>query len=339
MKINMMKTLLRFLTALFILPVAVHAQDSVQVLSKGTKTSLRGICPVNDDIIWVSGSNGMVGRSTDGGQNWKWVTVKGFERSDFRDIEAFDASTAVIIAVGEPAYILRTKDGGNSWRVVYENKTKGMFLDAIEFWNEISGAVIGDPVNGHFFVARSFDGGNTWREVAATRTPRADSGEACFAASGTNIRKISKNEAVFVSGGMKSRLFKRDKILEMPVLQGTESSGANSIAVRDKNHFIVVGGDFSAPQNREKNCAITSDGGLTWKPAQTPPFGYRSCVEYLGRNDLISCGLTGVDLSTDGGFNWKNISTEGFHACRRANKGKIMFLAGENGKIGKVISN
>lgn len=141
------------------------------MLTSGTKTSLRGLSVVNDNIVWVSGSNGTVGKSTNGGKNWKWFTVKGFEKSDFRDIEAFDAVTAVIIAVAEPGYILKTNDGGETWKVVYENKTKGMFLDAMEFWNEQSGIVIGDPIDGRFFITRSFDGGNTWQDIPFANRP------------------------------------------------------------------------------------------------------------------------------------------------------------------------
>jgi len=115
----------------------------VEMLTSGTATSLRGLSVVNDNVAWVSGSNGTVGKTTNGGKTWKWITVKGFEKNDFRDIEAFDAATAIIMSVAEPAYILKTNDGGDSWKVVYENKNKGMFLDAMEFWNEQAGIVIG----------------------------------------------------------------------------------------------------------------------------------------------------------------------------------------------------
>jgi photosystem II stability/assembly factor-like uncharacterized protein len=40
---------------------------------------------------------------------------------------------AIIMGVDAPAYILRTVDGGENWQVVFENKTNGMFLDAMEF--------------------------------------------------------------------------------------------------------------------------------------------------------------------------------------------------------------
>src|SRR6266513_2088987 len=80
----------------------------VELLTSGTKSSIRGLSVVNDNVAWVSGNNGTIGKTTNGGKTWKWITVKGFEKNDFRDIEAFDAATAIIISVGEPAYILKT---------------------------------------------------------------------------------------------------------------------------------------------------------------------------------------------------------------------------------------
>ncbi|MEK7224055.1 MAG: oxidoreductase, partial [Bacteroidota bacterium] len=278
-----------------------------------------------------------------GGKTWKWLTVKGFEKTDFRDIEAFDASTAIIMGIAEPAYILKTTDGGETWKVVYENKTKGMFLDAMHFWNEQAGIIIGDPIDGRFFVTRSFDGGSSWQDIPFDKRPLADSGEACFAASGTNIRALDKDEADFVSGGLKSRLYIRDKIIPLPIIQGKETTGANSVAVSDfykkkgGKNMIVVGGDFNADSSSQKNCFITSDGGKTWREPSTPPHGYRSCVEYVSKSDVFSCGLNGVDYSPNGGKDWNWISKEGFHVCRIAKTGSSIFLAGGNGKIGKIV--
>src|SRR4051812_44304327 len=96
-----MKSLLLTPFFLLILPVSLTAQKGypkVETLTSAVKTNLRGLSVVNDNVIWVSGSNGTVGKSTNGGRNWKWYTVRGFEKKDFRDIEAFDAATAVIMA-------------------------------------------------------------------------------------------------------------------------------------------------------------------------------------------------------------------------------------------------
>lgn len=316
--------------------------SGIQILTSGTKTSLRGLSVVSDQVVWVSGSNGTVGKSVDGGSNWTWITVPGYEKRDFRDIEAFDAMTAVIMAIAEPADILKTTDGGKTWKLVYENTTKGMFLDAMEFWNVNSGIVVGDPINGRFFIARSFDGGDTWRDIPFEKLPKADSLEGCFASSGTNIRNLDRDEACFVSGGPNARLFIRDKAIDLPILQGKTTTGANSVAVKDYakehggHHLIVVGGDFAKDTLQEKNCFLTNDGGKTWIRPATPPHGYRSCVEFIGGHNVLCCGTSGVDLSEDDGMNWRLISTAGFHACRVAKKGKAVFLAGGNGRIAKL---
>ena len=314
----------------------------VSILTTGTQTSLRGLSVVNDNVIWVSGSKGTIGRSLNGGKDWKWTIVKGFEDKEFRDIEAFDGYTAVIMAVGEPAYILRTVDGGSPWKVVYENKTKGMFLDAMEFWNIKAGIVIGDPINGKFFVARSFDGGDTWKEIPEQFKPASDSGEACFAASGTNVRALDNDEAVFISGGQSSHVFIRDQKIRLPLLQGSESTGANSISVWDRyrkeggKQLVVVGGDFSKPADTTGNCVYSKDRGLTWKRPKTPPSGYRSSVEFLSKDHLVACGINGVDYSVDGAINWQSISKEGFNTARIAKYGRSVYLVGNNGKIGRL---
>jgi len=154
-------------TILFLFTITISAKSqTVTLLTKGTKTSLRGLSVVNDNVIWVSGSGGMVGKSTDGGLIWKWNTVKGFEKTEFRDIEAFDSSVAIIIAIDSPAYILKTTDGGTSWKKVFENHDKGMFLDAMDFYDNKNGIVVGDPIDGHFFVATTKNGGDTWQTVS-----------------------------------------------------------------------------------------------------------------------------------------------------------------------------
>lgn len=340
-----MKKVALFISFLLISAIIFAQDPSIEIVSSGTKSSLRGLSVVNDNIIWVSGSNGTVGRSSNAGKNWKWMTVNGFEKSDFRDIEAFDGSTALIMAVGEPAYILKTIDGGENWKVVYENKTKGMFLDAMDFANSREGIVIGDPIDGKIFIAKTNDTGNNWEELDNDpERPSADKGEAFFAASGSNVRLFANDDYFMVSGGLRSRLFTNKRAIFIPLLQGKETTGANAIDVFDDgipnkpgNRMIVVGGDFNADSLNHKNCFYTTNGGRTWLEPATPPHGYRSSVEYLSKKDVLSCGLNGVDYSNDGGKHWKWISKEGFHVCKIARIGTAIFLAGANGKIGKLV--
>ena len=298
---------------------------------------------VSDKVVWVSGSNGMVGKSINEGKDWKWFQIKGFEKADFRDIEAFDETDAVVMSVGEPAYILRTSDGGENWKVVYENKTKGIFLDGMEFWNADAGIVVGDPINGKLFIARTFDGGHSWKAIPEQYRPSAQTGEALFAASGTSIRALDRDEAVFVTGGKASHLFIRDQKIKLPLAQGRESAGAFSVAVWDHNKrnggkkMIVVGGDYTADSLSTANCFYSNDRGQNWKAASQPPKGYKSCVDYISEKELIACGTSGVDYSSDGGATWRQVSKEGYNTCIRAKDGKTVYLAGSNGRVAKLL--
>ena len=307
--------------------------QSVKILTSGTKTSLRGLSVVSDKTVWVSGSSGTVGFTLDGGINWHWINVKGFEKSDFRDIEAFDDSTALIMAVDKPAYILKTSDAGKSWRTVYSNFEKGMFLDAMDF-NKSNGVVIGDPIDGKFFVATTKDAGETWLDIPFAQRPKADSGEACFASSGTNVRLLTNNKLVFISGGVSSHFYLDKKKIFLPILQGKESTGANSIAYKNKKMFVAVGGNFNAKNDRERNCFVTYNAGKTWSAPVISPFGYRSCIEFIKQNTWITCGLNGIDISLNNCKEFKSISTEGFHVCRKSPTANIVYFAGSNGRVG-----
>jgi len=308
----------------------------LEILHENRSVSLRGLSAVTDQIVWVSGNKGTVGRTLDGGKNWEWITVPGYEARDFRDIEAFDASTAVIIAIAHPAHILRTVDGGKTWKLAYENNNKGMFLDAMDFSDDRHGIVVGDAVKGSLFIARTKDGGSTWHETSEKYTV-ADSTEGCFASSGTNIRLKSNGEYFFVTGGLKSRIISGSAAVALPFDNSKASTGANSLAIEKGGRMMIaVGGDFAADSVRSKNCFVSKDGGRSWTAPKSSPYGYRSCVEFLSPDRVIASGLNGVDVSVDAGNTWTSVSHDSFHACRKAKKGTVVFLSGNNGRIGKL---
>ncbi len=308
----------------------VSFSQKITLVTSGSKTSLRGLSVVNNNIIWASGSNGTVAKSTNGGINWQWMKVTGFEKNDFRDIEAFDSNTAIIMCIASPAYILKTTDGGDSWKTVFIDTAKEMFLDAMYFKDDNNGIVIGDPINNKTFIATTNNGGKTWLKQDSTTI--LANGEAFFASSGSNVL-VNKNNTYFVSGGIKSKLYTNYTATEIPILQGLESTGANSIAIY-KNNEIIVGGDFAKDTSTYQNCVLYNTKYKKISLPKNPPNGYRSCVTFIKKETAISCGLNGVDISYDAGKNWQLISKEGFNVVAKAKKGTAIFLAGGKGKIG-----
>src|SRR6266700_5220729 len=161
--------------------------QQLHLLNSGTDVSLRGLSVVNDQVLWASGSEGTVGLSTNGGISWKWMRVPHYEKSDYRDIEAFNDREAIIMGITEPAVILSTADGGNSWTTEFEDTSKATFFDAMDFSGKHA-AVVGDPVADHIFFAESTDRGKKWNINASSGFKPTAAGESFFAASGSNIQ-------------------------------------------------------------------------------------------------------------------------------------------------------
>jgi len=324
--------MIRILALLLVSCIHTNAQ-TIRVVNPSYKTSIRGLSVVDNKCIWVSGSNGTVGRSTNGGRSWQWITVPGMEKRDFRDVEAFSDNIAVIMAVDEPAVILRSEDGGANWQTVFSDTRKGMFLDAMSF-DGMKGSVIGDPIEGKMFMAETSDGGKTWNPVTSDNLS-VQTGEACFASSGTNIINRGSAGFVAVTGGTAARLLSREPAKLLPMIQGRASTGTNSIARSSSGPdlLVVAGGDFAEPASSEKTMFYSSDNGSTWQSPLQPPKGYKSCVAFISDRLLITCGTSGVDISSDRAVNWKHISDESYHVVQKAKKGKVVVLAGSNGRV------
>ena len=313
--------------------------QTVVVVEQGQKVSLRGLSMPTASVVWASGSNGKVAKSVDGGNSFRWMTVEGYAKRDFRDIEAFDSSTAIIMAIDIPAIILKTTDGGKTWRKVFEDSRPGMFLDAMDFSGN-NGVVIGDPINGKTFMAVSSDKGDSW--MPKETLDKMMDGEAFFASSGSNIKLLDSKrrlKSLFVSGGNQSRLFFNGNVINLPMQSGKNSTGANGLALHpNQKQGIIIGGDFANDKRRDSAMLLFSlNPSVKFSSPVTPPSGYKSAAVYLTQSTVLSCGSSGVDLSVDGGLNWKNISNLGFHVAVKSPDGQHAIMAGGNGRIAKIV--
>ena len=46
------------------------------MITSGVNASFRGMSIPSDDVIWVSGSNGTIGKSVDAGKTWRFFVVR-----------------------------------------------------------------------------------------------------------------------------------------------------------------------------------------------------------------------------------------------------------------------
>ncbi len=283
--------------------------------TSGSIAELRGLAVFDGRRAWASGAGGTVLATRDG-ERWEKRTVPGGGELDFRDVEALDASTVILMSAGtgNASRIYRSTDGGAIWTLRHTNPDPEGFYDAIAFWDAKRGIVLGDPVQGRFVVRLTDDGGATWRTPPPGAMPAAMPGEGAFAASGSclTVRKGGV-EAWFVTGGARvSRVFRTKdggsswSSAAVPVPTGNASSGLFSVAFLDARRGFVSGGDYKQPDLAALNGARTEDGGRTWKPSPIASSGFFSALAVLPGEpeSLFAVGPGGSAVSRDAGRTW-----------------------------------
>ena len=325
---------------LLLLSLAAAAQDWNR-LNVPTTSSFRGLSVLNDAIVWASGTEGTVIRTGNGGKTWSVMKVRGAEQLDFRGIHAFDANTAVIISSGPAekgqAHIYRTTDGGRNWAQVFEQKTAGIFFDAVAFWDRKHGIVLSDPVAGHFALFTTEDGGSTWQQVPPASLPPALPNEGAFAASNSCLTVHGRNDVWFATGGANVALVFRStdrgktwKVADTPMHPKNASSGIFSLAFRTEKDGIAVGGDYQHPESSDlPNVMRTTDGGRTWQPAAlTDPAGIYFSSVARGKDHMIAAGIKGLWIHS---HKWKLASPENLNTV--SFKNNIVWAVGPKGVV------
>jgi photosystem II stability/assembly factor-like uncharacterized protein len=311
--------------------------------TSGVTVRLRGVSAVSDRVAWASGANGTVLRTTDAGQSWHKLTVPDADTLDFRDVDATTDRTAYVLSIGsgETSRIYKTTDAGASWRLQFTNRDPKGFLDAMAFWNANRGVAFGDSIDGALFILTTTNGGSTWDRVDPRTLPAALPEEGAYAASGTNVA-VFGTQHVWI-GTSRSRVLRSSdggrtwQVATTPVATG-ESAGIFSIAFRDANNGIVVGGDYRKEGEASDNAAVTSDGGRTWV-ALKGLSGFRSVVKYVPKTpmpSLIAIGPAGADYSIDDGRTWQRLEGPGFDTFSFAPGGAVGWAAGAGGRLGRL---
>ena len=281
---------------------------------------LRGLSVLSDKVVWASGAKGTVLRTVDG-EHWTLLAVPGAEAFDFRDIEAFDANTAIVMGAGPGAAsrLYRTRDAGASWQLLVVNSEPEGFWDAMAFWDARNGIVFGDPVRGAFQILLTTDGGDSWQPVSDQQGLAALPQEGAFAASGTCLSVGGKGEAWFVTGGAaQARAFRSVdrghtwQAAVLPIPAAAPSKGAFSVGFARGGRGFAAGGDYKEPALGTLNGALSTDGGAGWSPAPILPDGFMSAVVPVpgAAPPFVAVGLAGSGYTRVGGKSCKIIEME-----------------------------
>ena len=246
-----------------------------------------------------------------------------------------------MLSVADPALLYKTGDDG-VMKLVYTERDSLVFYDAMKFWNDKEGLAIGDSMDGCLSVIITRDGGTNWSKISCEDLPASDAGEGAFAASNTNIAIVGDH--CWIATTSSKIYYSPDKgrswmVYQTPIINKAPTQGIYSLDFYDEHFGIAVGGDYTQPEAKARNAAITKDGGKSWELiADGLEPDYKSCVQFVPGtkgNGIVALGFTGISYSADAGNHWNEISSESFYTLRFLND-TVAYAAGR-GRIAKLV--
>src|SRR6266508_4087137 len=243
----------------------------------GSAARFRGLGVVDARTAWLGGSAGTVLRTVDGGATWRNVSPPGAGDLLFRDVQAFDADNAVVLAIGQgdASRVYRTSDGGTTWAEAFRNPDPDAFYDCLDFFDAKRGLALSDPVGGKFRILATGDGGRSWDVVPNAGTPAALPGEFAFAASGTCLVTGPGRTAWFATGGGdRPRVFRSTdgggtwSLVPAGQAPGGYRSGSAFLPGTDRT-VVAVG-----PSGSD----VSEDGGMSWRQFDAGTFDSVECA-------------------------------------------------------------
>jgi photosystem II stability/assembly factor-like uncharacterized protein len=341
---------------------------SWQLTPTGSTAQFRGLSVVSERVVWVSGTQGTVLRTTDGGASWQSVGPPGTAALQFRDIEAFDRRNAVILSIGNTPDAFRvyvTSDGGRTWHLGFQNTEPTAFYDCMTFFDRRHGLALSDPIGGRFRIIETRDGGRSWNIVDAEMPPAlpnefafAASGQ-CLVSTGDIVREHGDDDdddddgddrragrlAWFATGGdAVARVFRsadggNSWTVHSTPVRSNAAAGIFALAFRDKRNGIAVGGDLNAQANSPDSLALTRDSGRTWRlvDADDAINEYRSSVHWRDDRSAIAVGPTGSDATFDRGRSWHGFDEGAFDTVECTDDDNC-WASGPQGRVARLVT-
>jgi photosystem II stability/assembly factor-like uncharacterized protein len=260
--------------------------------TSGTMAWLHAVYFLDQSRGWVAGSGGTLLETIDGGQTWRRLLP--LPKDNLRDVYFADEKTGWLVAErdvlklktnDEPrTYLLKTEDGGFSWRRVFLNGSDVNFrLVRAVFANAERGWVFGET--GVVFATR--DGGAHWmRQPLPTKHlllggAFVDYAHGWLVGAGATILQTSDGGMTWQSGIVYDGA-------------GARFTAASFVGNRLGWAVATAGRVFA-----------TTDGGRTWFEQRSNVNDDLLDVKFIDASEGWAVGAQGTMLHTrDGGIHW-----------------------------------
>ncbi len=269
--------------------------------------------PSDPNFGWICGFNGMVIRTTDGGNTWRGSTVNAYH------LESVHFPTRLVGYVSGVDGIFKSTDGGASWFDITPVGTR----DTTTFWgcyflNENYGVLVGDGCFGryqHFWLTT--DGGTTWSVFIGNET-NSGMTDAILYPNGLGYASSSGRIWITQDSGRTWQVFS----VSGPELWQEEITNIGS------SFLVPYSGTTCTGGGNDGGMRFTTNNGSTWNSFRTgvPMFGTFLIDSQKG----WACGYsTEVYYTSNGGINWQKRNC----GIQSGNLDDIWFIDENNGWV------
>ena len=329
------------LFALLLLVCGVTKAQQWRYLQTGVAEDLYNVCCIDDNTIFVCGQNGVILKSTNGGDSW----VEKYRRAGCQMTEICFADQNNGYAVCDSTlddyshqwFLVKTCDGGETWNDVgnpvfswVESYTalSRQFVRTEMFLNDTDNLVVAVSFDG---IYRSTDGGATMRKLDNDFTINETRGIFFEDNVGYLLWDYGDDDFLYPeerrAGVAKTEDFGETWVLRENVADNTE--GISYAHFYDKNHIRLFGA-FQVSEYNYHEILDTYDGFDSFETVGVGSYGYFQYYEeyirakftengwgvsMLWEEDMPGVGRA-VSYTEDDGLSWTNYSGYGLPTYR-----------------------
>ena len=263
--------------------------------------NLKSVCFSDANTGFISTSNALILRTSNGGDSWTQV-FSGDPAVSLNQVHFIDGYIG--FACGDEGQIIKSTDGGLSWDYMNSSVTEG--LSGIDFVSDSQGFILAESAD---FFLETVDCGQTWQAKAFSPP---------LELSWMSDLQFVNDSTGFVFGTHQSMTDSYGKVYKTTNAGATWSEvlhetnlNQGSMVFSDELHGFIAFHRWL-----QLGIRFTSDGGITWQETQLPPpsyvFDIHSAI-YLTPSITLAAGSSCLLIrSTNGGGDWENISETSF---------------------------
>ncbi len=258
-------------------------------------------CMVDANVGYACGSNGMIIKTTNGGDNWSYQSSP--ISNGYSEIFFADANTGWAVGSGTMYVIIHTTNGGTNWSI----KSSGSFANSVH--------CLGYAINTNtFFMGFRSAGAGAYGRLAKSD----NSGTTLYLSANINNSDIKSVSFIDDNTGWFASYYFTGAIVKRGYIAKTTNCGAEWITQRtDSSYlkcikFVNAMTGFAVSSNDTGGTLLkTTNGGVNWNLSHSKG-RFFSAVEFVNESTGWAGGYSALDSTylcktTNSGGNWTGI--------------------------------